>query len=84
MNSRTPCEVSSFQDWHVRPLRHPSKLNSFDPERSSFKRDGIYAVSFSPFLSLERSNREPFLNSGDRILLLVSYSLRIRSSPPMY
>jgi hypothetical protein len=25
LNSRTPCEVSSFQDWHVRPLRHPSK-----------------------------------------------------------
>ena len=24
LNSRTPCEVSSFQDWHVRPLRHPS------------------------------------------------------------
>ena len=24
MNSRTPCEVSGFQDRHVRPLRHPS------------------------------------------------------------
>src|SRR5262249_47488351 len=23
-NSRTPCEVSGFQDRHVRPLRHPS------------------------------------------------------------
>ena|SRR5437016_1135429 len=32
LNSRTPCEVSSFQDWHVRPLRHPSKENMFDPE----------------------------------------------------
>ena len=24
LNSRTPCEVSGFQDRHVRPLRHPS------------------------------------------------------------
>jgi hypothetical protein len=35
LNSRTPCEVSGFQDRHVRPLRHPSvrrsllNINSF-------------------------------------------------------
>jgi hypothetical protein len=27
LNSRTPCEVSGFQDRHVRPLRHPSVLS---------------------------------------------------------
>jgi len=38
----------------------------------------------SPFLdSLARPNREPFQNSGDGILALVSYSLRICSSLPM-
>ena len=26
LNSRTPCEVSGFQDRHVRPLRHPSDM----------------------------------------------------------
>ena len=24
LNSRIGCPISSFQDWHVRPLRHPS------------------------------------------------------------
>lgn len=85
LNSRTPCEVSSFQDWHVRPLRHPSMQNSLDPERSSFKRDGLYdAVSVSPFLaSFGGPNRDPFEKTDDGILRLVSYSLRICSSPPM-
>ena len=32
LNSRTPYEVSGFQDRHVRPLRHPSKPSSLDPE----------------------------------------------------
>ena len=32
MNSRTPYEVSGFQDRHVRPLRHPSIPSSLDPE----------------------------------------------------
>ena len=44
----------------------------------------IHAVSIPLFLvSIERSNREPFHSSGDGILPLVSYSLRICSSPPM-
>ena len=25
LNSRIGCPISSFQDWHVRPLRHPSE-----------------------------------------------------------
>ena len=34
LNSRTPCEVSGFQDRHVRPLRHPS-IPSFDPTHNN-------------------------------------------------
>ena len=36
LNSRTPCEVSGFQDRHVRPLRHPSIPCLLDPEAFTF------------------------------------------------
>ena len=59
LNSRTPCEVSSFQDWHVRPLRHPSMQHSFDPERASFTRDGLYLwYAFRRFLLLSVAQTE--------------------------
>ena len=68
MNSRTPCEVSSFQDWHVRPLRHPSKspkpvmVNShrvieFDGQDSSVK---ITEQATNDQLRLTLSFADPF------------------------
>ena len=51
LNSRTPYEVSSFQDWHVRPLRHPSIPCLTRPgARSIALGDGIIPLSISFFL----------------------------------
>src|SRR5437867_2730962 len=51
LRSRTPCEVSSFQDWHVRPLRHPSIPCLTRPGSLAIALgDGIITLSISFFL----------------------------------
>jgi hypothetical protein len=47
------------------------------------RRDTCRKIFDGSCLSRTPPNREPFQNSGEGFLPVVSYSLRIRSSPPI-
>ena len=74
LNSRTPYEVSGFQDRHVRPLRHPSISCSI-----------LLAPTGSiPPLVDPRALYRRIVPRHLRIESYASYSFVIRSSPPIY